>query len=448
MLSTPAILFSFLLAPQEPAPAPVLTVGDQSFSSWEAYLGSDLFRARGLRCGTRVDAPVQELRSPSDCSLGATTILPAYDPAGNPRYRIPVVVHVLQSTSGQGAIPDARILSQIEVLNEDFQALAGTLGQNGTDGGIEFFLATIDPLGNPTTGITRSVNDTWYADGGDYWSVLAWDPSRYLNIYTNTASGNLGYVPDLPQGGLVGESRDRVVVLHSAFGRNAPIGPPFDLGRTATHEVGHYFGLYHTFEGGCDTASCYTSGDRLCDTEPEAGPVFGCPASHVSCGTNDPFTSYMDYSDDGCYMEFTPEQVNRMRCTIVSWRPDLPTAAGCTASVATRTAGSNVNGYAVTSPVLGASFTMSVDAPGWTQAIVFSHAAPASQTYANGSVLLVDVLSTRYFQRTLSPLPGTAQQSLPANLALCGARAYTQALLLRSTPGFTFTNAVDLTLGF
>src|SRR5262249_16443907 len=154
--------------------------------------------------------------------------------------------------------------------------------------------------------------------------TLNWNPAEYLNFYTNSASGALGYVPQLPQGGIVGQNSDRVVILWSAFGRNAPIGAPYNLGRTATHEVGPYLGLYHTFDFGCGTASCYTTGDRICDTNPESQPVFGCPASSVSCGTaQDPFHNYMDYSDDACYEEFTPEQVNRMRCTLVNWRVSI-----------------------------------------------------------------------------------------------------------------------------
>ena len=232
-----------------------------------------------------------------------------------------------RTPSGTGFLSAARIQSQIDILNEDFLAIAGTNGENGTDSAIQFVLATTDPNGNPTTGITYDTNNNWYNDNGSYWNTLAWDTNRYMNVYTNTAAGALGYVPDLPQGGLAGQKQDRIVMLWSSIGANGPIGPPFNQGRTLTHEVGHYLGLYHTFNSGCGNAnSCYTSGDRICDTERESSPNFGCAGNGQSCSSPDPIRNYMDYSDDLCMELFTLEQVRRMRCTLESWRPQLGTA--------------------------------------------------------------------------------------------------------------------------
>ena len=177
--------------------------------------------------------------NPDDCAYRFTNPSEEYDPSVV-KYRIPVVVHVIRRDDGvTGHVPESMIRSQIDILNEDYLALVGTNGANGTDIQIEFYLATEDPAGNPTTGITYSDNSTWFSDGGSYWTSLAWDTHRYMNVYTNNASGALGYVPNLPQGGVVGSSSDRVVILWSAFGRDAPIGPPYDPGRTLTHEVGH-----------------------------------------------------------------------------------------------------------------------------------------------------------------------------------------------------------------
>jgi hypothetical protein len=364
------------------------------------------------------------------------------------------VVHIIMSTGGQGAISDAMVQSQIDVLNEDFQALAGTLGENGNDARIEFFLATEDPNGNPTTGITRTTNNTWYNDGGNYYDSLNWDPHNYLNIYTNTASGALGYVPGLPHSGLVGANHDRVVVLWSAFGRNAPIGPPFHLGRTATHEVGHYFGLYHTFDGGCGSVSaCYSTGDRICDTNREAGPVFGCPVSSSSCGAMDPFHNYMDYSDDDCYEEFTPEQNNRMRCTLENWRVDLHEPGTCAnpATNAWRNAGLNLDVYTATTAVLGTNIVFTVnDTSLHNLCIVAGYGAPRSFTYPNGMVSLVLPSSGQYFRLILNlDATGFGQASLflPNELWLCGLTAYSQGVLRFGAPNAR-TNAIDLTAGF
>ena len=285
--------------------------------------------APGIRCGTPVLDPDRfpnALLAPSDCAYGSTSPQSQYDPGAT--LTIPVVVHVIQRTNGTGFISQSKVQSQIDVLNEDFLAIAGSNGANGNDSRIQFELASIDPNGNPTSGITYSSNNTWFNDGGSYWNTLAWDTNNYLNIYTNNAGGYLGYVPDLPQGGIVGSKSDRVVVLWSSFGQNGPIGPPYNKGRTTTHEVGHYLGLWHTFDGGCGGGNCYTSGDRICDTNPESSPTYGCPGSKSSCGSSDPFHNYMDYSDDLCMWEFSNEQINRMRCTLENWRPNLADSGG------------------------------------------------------------------------------------------------------------------------
>ncbi|MHA7813899.1 MAG: zinc metalloprotease [Phycisphaerales bacterium] len=299
-----------------------------TYDSWDALAQSGYHQFERTRCKTITfgfDDDIDLARgTPSDCTFSRTRIEPEYDPSVE-KYRIPVVVHIIERTNGTGSVSDARVHSQIEVLNEDFQAIAGTNGAPGTDVQIEFYLATEDPNGNPTSGITRSTNNTWYNDGGAYYNTLAWDTNRYLNIYTNNGGGALGYVPSLPQSGIAGSNSDRVVILHSTFGRNAPYSP-FNLGRTVTHEVGHYLGLDHTFAGGCSNS--YTSGDLIVDTNPESSPTFGCPGSRTSCGSSAPIDNYMDYSDDRCMNKFTPEQANRMRCSLINYRPSLYSVAG------------------------------------------------------------------------------------------------------------------------
>ncbi len=304
-------------------------VGGKWWPSWQAWNGSDRFRAAGLRC----KAPGRDLASAaqggflstSDCNFFQTNTLAQYDPGDV--YTIPVVVHVIQRTNGTGYISPADVQSQIDILNEDFRALAGTNGANGVDTKIQFELATVDPGGSPTTGITYSSNNTWFNDSGSYWNTLAWDPDEYLNIYTNDAGGALGYVPYLPASGNAGNNSDRVVVLYSSFGRDSA-NWPFHQGRTTTHEVGHYLGLFHTFEGGCGGGSCSSSGDLICDTNAEANENYGCATSSTSCGSLDPVRNYMDYSDDLCMTGFTADQANRMRCTLENWRPQVYSVGG------------------------------------------------------------------------------------------------------------------------
>jgi hypothetical protein len=308
------------------------------------------------KCGT----PARDLSftggpndGPSDCAYSSNNPLAVYAPTFV--YDIPVVVHVIQHSNGDGYISPTMVQSQIDILNEDFLALTGTNGAPGTDCQVRFSLATTDPGGSSTTGITYSVDNNWFNDNGSYWNSLGWDTDRYMNIYTNDASGYLGYVPDLPQGGIVGQSNDRIVVYWESFGRNSPYGAPYDQGRTATHEVGHYLGLYHTFDGGCaSTSGCNSNGDLICDTNPESGPNWDCPSNPSSCGSSDPVHNYMDYTDDLCMWEFTQEQARRMRCTLEFWRPDLWTVgAACGVGTNYCTAGVSTNGCQATLTISG-----------------------------------------------------------------------------------------------
>jgi len=292
------------------------------------------------RCGTpeRMGQAPGQSGDPTDCGYWTNSPQPEYDPTFY--YDIPVVFHVIQNTSGDGFLSASTIQDQIDVLNEDFQAIVGSPGAPGTNANIRFYLATNDPQGNSTNGITYSTNNNWYMDSGNYWDTLAWDTNRYFNIYTNAVPCCYGYVADFPQTGIVGTNEDRVVLWWEAVGKQPTPGWPGNMGRTATHEAGHYLGLYHTFDSGCGSATnCYGTGDLICDTNGQRNPTYGCPSSASSCGSQDPFHNYMDYTDDACLWEFTPEQVNRMRCVLENWRPDLWTGSSPTLSVSNLVAG-------------------------------------------------------------------------------------------------------------
>lgn len=327
-----------------PAGARPVVVNGKTYDGWTEYFRSTEFGEGGLRCGTHepnFDLGTSALLGgPADCALAQTNPLAEYEP--DESCEIVVVVHRLESATGDGVFADALVQSQIDVLNEDFQALAGTNGSAGYNSRIRFRLATFDPDNNPTPGWTRTTNEFWFNDLpdpvlGTYYDHLAWDPHRYLNIYTLSpeAPGGLilGYVPFFPQEGGVGTAEDGVRCLWSAFGRPGT-ATPYDQGRTVTHEVGHHLGLYHTFQSGCGTAAapgCYSSGDRICDTEAESASRGGCPAGATSCSSPDPIHNYMDYTDDLCMNQFTHEQVRRIICTMRYYRPllcapDQPTA--------------------------------------------------------------------------------------------------------------------------
>jgi hypothetical protein len=251
-------------------------------------------------------SPLDGAQSLTDCTYDQTVPGPGWLPTTT--IQVPVVVHVITDADcTTGDVSDALIASQIAVLDEDFAA-----------SGIDFVLVET----------TRDCDATWYQDDGDYWTPLARDPARFLNLYTNTAGGSRGYVPSLPAApdSLAGQVADRVVINWLAFGRPGPF-PPHDQGRTATHEIGHYLGLFHPYFEGCGVAAepdCYTTGDRICDTPPDQASHDGCPVGAVSCdGTPVPIANFMELTDDACMTEFTAEQTQRMRCTLATYRPLL-----------------------------------------------------------------------------------------------------------------------------
>lgn len=258
--------------------------------------------------------------------------------SNNPNLKvIPVVIHVIHD-GGANNISDAQIQTQIDVLNEDFRRKTGTNGFGaGVDTDIEFCLAKKDPLGKCTNGIVR-INSPLSNHQTYQRSMLKqlsyWDNTRYLNMYVvkniNNGNGILGY-SSFP-GGPADE--DGIVVKHNYFGRIGTAAS--SLGRTTTHEIGHWFGLYHTFNNGCGTDTC-NGGDFVCDTPPAANPNYGCPTSVNSCtidNLSDQVRNYLDYSNDNCKNIFTVGQRSRMHATLSTlrdtiWQPWNLDSTGC-----------------------------------------------------------------------------------------------------------------------
>ncbi|MCS7036933.1 MAG: M43 family zinc metalloprotease, partial [Saprospiraceae bacterium] len=243
---------------------------------------------------------------------------------GNMVITIPVVVNVLWRTAAEN-ISDAQIQSQIDVLNADFRLLNADAANTPAafaplraDCQINFCLARRDPNGCPTTGIRRrqtnktvfnpDINDMKFESQG---GLDAWDRDQYLNIWVcNMNSDPLGYA-QFPGGPA---NTDGVVVDYRYFGTIGTATAPFHLGRTATHEVGHWLNLFHIWRAsGCDNS------DLVDDTPNQDGPNFGCPSfPHISCSNGphgDMFMNYMDYVNDNCMFMFTHGQKARMRAT-------------------------------------------------------------------------------------------------------------------------------------
>ncbi|MEV0720938.1 zinc metalloprotease [Asanoa sp. NPDC050611] len=220
---------------------------------------------------------------------------------------IPVVVHVIaeDSTRAGGYLPDSMIQQQIAVLNDSY------------DGGQVGGAAT--PFTFQLQSITRNVRPEWYPivygtrAEREMKAALRVGGKDTLNIYTGELSDDLLGWATFPQRKL--NSTDGVVIL----GESMPGGTAgiYALGDTATHEVGHWLNLYHTFQGGCSKA-----GDQVADTPAEADPAFNCPTGRDTCSAAglDPINNFMDYTQDSCMYEFTPGQAARMTDAWAAYR--------------------------------------------------------------------------------------------------------------------------------
>jgi len=219
---------------------------------------------------------------------------------------INVYFHVITNGS-QGSISDQTIAAQMNVLNDAYASW-----------GWSFRLAAT----------TRTSNATWYTAGygstaqTQMKAALRQGSADDLNIYANNMGGGLLGWATFPSEYASKPLNDGVVILNASMPGGS--AAPYNLGDTATHEVGHWMGLYHTFQGGC-AKNASTGGDLVADTPAERSAAYGCPSNRDTCTGSrfpglDPIENFMDYTDDSCMFKFSSGQDARMDAMFTSYR--------------------------------------------------------------------------------------------------------------------------------
>lgn len=267
-------------------------------------------------------------------------------------HTVPVVVHIIHDGDAYGSgsnISDQQVYSAINALNQDFRKMEGTWGDgDGADIEVEFCLAQQDPSGNAHSGINRvngcSITD--YCSEGitagngqganelDVKNLSRWSNQDYYNIWVvteiennNGGSGIQGYAY-FPTTSAV----DGIVILYNAFGTEGNLKSYTNRNKTLTHEMGHAFALFHTFQNGnCNESNCNLQGDRVCDTPPT---TLNSSCSSPACSGTQQVENYMDYTSQTCKNMFTEGQKTRMRLAIENSRPNLINSNKCEPVVA------------------------------------------------------------------------------------------------------------------
>lgn len=270
------------------AAAQSFTINGATFASQKAFVES------GARCSTHQPSELEmRLQAAQERSWLAGQRAQGRDPlAQAAAVSIPVYFHVITNSAGQGAPTQQQIDAQIAVLNAAYAS-----------SGFSFDLVAVD----------TSANDSWYTCTGgacetQMKSALRQGGANALNVYANNMAGGLLGWATFPWSYASNPSNDGVVILTASMPGGS--AAPYDEGDTGTHEVGHWLGLYHTFQGGCRNP-----GDSVSDTAAERSPAYGCPNNRNSCRFkpgNDPITNFMDYTDDACMNTFSAGQDARM----------------------------------------------------------------------------------------------------------------------------------------
>lgn len=265
------------------------------------FMGANGQVVRGVRCGA--EEVSLERRADIELTLEAFGLDRGLSSQAGGNVTIPIAYHVIYKSgrrgSVQGWVEDNQLEDQTAVLNNAF---AGT--------GFSF----------TTSSIEKVDSKKWYGFKAErkIKQALAIDPASTLNIYVAGIGGGLlgwAYFPDSYS---EGHFMHGVVLLNESLPGGS--AAPYNLGDTGTHEVGHYLGLYHSFQGGCNG-----DGDFVADTAPEASAAYGCPVGRDTCsgGGLDPIYNFMDYTDDDCMDEFTADQGTRMNAIVSTYRPTI-----------------------------------------------------------------------------------------------------------------------------
>lgn len=267
---------------------------------------------------------------------------------------LPVVIHVVAREPVQ-PVSVAQALNQLDVLNADFAGEGSNIGSLEeefiplvADVQFQFCLASVDPDGQPTSGITytsTAVKDIALQTGeGGRMAIhydqlggkTGWDPARYINIWIGEYGGLLGSA-SFP--GMESYPEEIGVIIDPRyFGSIGDAGMSgfFSGGHTLTHEMGHFFGLKHVWGNGVE-ASC-TDSDDIPDTPNAEGPYYDCPSGpQVTCGTHNMYQNFMDFTDDRCLAAFTYGQAGRMQAVLDTYYPLLINEGSCVSSAETFT---------------------------------------------------------------------------------------------------------------
>ena len=352
----------------------MMCIGSNTYAQKIIHCANDILLQQTAKNNPSLNSPLNQLNGRLNAAANARTTSTLPDTV----VTIPVVVHIIHNNAdesiGGANIPDAQIQSQIDVLNKDYRRLnadtanaPASVNAVGADVKFQFCLAQTDPNGDPTNGITRTyssqANFIYPTDETTVKALSYWPSDQYLNIWVcnlylyNTTQTLLG-ITQLPSGDTLSglnatdgnAATDGVLINYQSFGTTGTLLSQYALGRTATHEIGHWFGLFHPW-GNYNSGDCTLT--DYCDDTPVCGDPFYAAAPSctdnpaINCSDRRMIEAYMEYSDDGCMNVFTQDQKTRMRLALIlSPRRQalLSSSHGCNAAIIpTTTSNSNLS---------------------------------------------------------------------------------------------------------